>query len=246
MQSRRSSDISRAGLVRMVSDLRAVLRQVLLDREGFRNDAEETLATTVFDVSPEDEHEPDRNAPPPCPIRHRLPDTRDSVNVVLKLNDVIDSQDVLVGVINDLRNALRQVLLDPARHREQAEQVLQETALERVNERRRKVVPYDVYLRVGLFPSGDPGEAFANVGKIGGREGKLLDAWCTSVSMLLQYGVPLDVIVAKFRGWPFEPSGFLRNQDEAVQVVFEGRGVRSPLDAIVKWLERRFSSKKES
>jgi hypothetical protein len=173
------------------------------------------------------------------PVRHRLPDERESVNVVLKLNDVVDSQDVLVDEIKRLRAALRAVLGDLDQHREAAERVLRETTLERVNERRRQVVPYDIYVRAGCYPSGNLGEVFASVGKIGGREGKLLDAWCTALSMLLQYGVPLEVIVAKFRGWTFEPSGFLRNQG-SVQSVFEGHGVRSPIDAIVRWLDHRF------
>ncbi|MBU2266443.1 MAG: hypothetical protein KJ977_05320 [Candidatus Omnitrophica bacterium] len=95
---------------------------------------------------------------------------------------------------------------------------------------------HEGYLTVGLYEDGSPGEVFVRFAKLGGREGALLDAWCTMVSIGLQCGMPITVAIEKFRGWKFEPAGLTRNTDI--------RMVSSPLDYIVRWLDLRFSKEK--
>lgn len=91
---------------------------------------------------------------------------------------------------------------------------------------------YDGYLTVGLYDDGSPGEIFVRFAKMGARQGALLDAWCVMVSIALQYGIALDKIIDKFRGWGFEPQGLTGNK--AIHTC------TSPMDYIVKWLDIRF------
>jgi ribonucleotide reductase alpha subunit len=65
----------------------------------------------------------------------------------------------------------------------------------------------DVYLHIGLFDDGQPAELFVTVGKEGGTLRGLLDSLSTMVSIMLQYGVPLETIVDKLLHTNFEPAG---------------------------------------
>ncbi|MBI3334279.1 intein-containing adenosylcobalamin-dependent ribonucleoside-diphosphate reductase [Candidatus Pacearchaeota archaeon] len=70
---------------------------------------------------------------------------------------------------------------------------------------------HEGYLTVGLYDDGKPGEIFLTMHKVGSTVNGLVDAWATSVSVNLQYGVPVDVLFRKFRHQRFEPSGFVKN-----------------------------------
>ncbi len=70
---------------------------------------------------------------------------------------------------------------------------------------------HEGYITVGLYDDGKPGELFVTMSKVGSTINGLVDAWATSVSLNLQYGVPVDVLFGKFRHQKFEPSGFVRN-----------------------------------
>lgn len=59
-----------------------------------------------------------------------------------------------------------------------------------------------------------------------------MDCFATSVSLALQYGVPLRVLVAKFAHTRFEPAGFTGNP--------ELREASSITDYIFRWLALRF------
>ncbi len=70
------------------------------------------------------------------------------------------------------------------------------------------------YLTVGLYDDGRPGEMFVTMAKQGSTVRGIMDAWSLSMSMNLQYGVPVIDLFAKFRHQKFEPSGFVRNAEE--------------------------------
>lgn len=93
------------------------------------------------------------------------------------------------------------------------------------------------YLTVGLYEDGRPGELFIKFAKTGGREGSLLDAWATMVSIALQSGVDVETVTSKFRGWRFEPAGLTSHP--------EIRMALSPLDYIARWLKIRFVDEPE-
>ncbi len=70
------------------------------------------------------------------------------------------------------------------------------------------------YLTVGLYDNGKPGEVFVTIAKQGSTIRGLIDAWALSMSMNLQYGVPVNELFGMFRHQKFEPAGFVRNDEE--------------------------------
>ena len=62
----------------------------------------------------------------------------------------------------------------------------------------------------------------------------LMDAFATSISMSLQYGVPLETLVEKFSHVRFEPSGFTKNPEIPY--------AKSITDYIFRWLASKFLS----
>jgi ribonucleoside-diphosphate reductase alpha chain len=60
----------------------------------------------------------------------------------------------------------------------------------------------------------------------------LMDSFATSISMALQYGVPLKVLCDKFSHTRFEPSGFTGNPDIPI--------AKSITDYIFRWLTLKF------
>src|SRR4028119_1063178 len=69
------------------------------------------------------------------------------------------------------------------------------------------------YFIVGLFEDGSPGELFIKMSKEGSTISGLMDSFAVAISMSLQYGVPLRVLVNKFTHTRFEPSGYTTHND---------------------------------
>jgi ribonucleoside-diphosphate reductase alpha chain len=57
------------------------------------------------------------------------------------------------------------------------------------------------YLTVGLYDDGIPGEIFIAMSKEGSTVSGLMDAFATSVSLALQYGVPLLWLAHHYKGY---------------------------------------------
>jgi len=71
---------------------------------------------------------------------------------------------------------------------------------------------HEGYLHVGLYPDTKlPGEIFIRMAKEGSTISGLMDAFATSISIALQYGVPLEDLCNKFSYMRFEPSGYTNN-----------------------------------
>jgi len=66
---------------------------------------------------------------------------------------------------------------------------------------------YDCYIRPGYFEDGRLGEVFVTIGKRGGVLQGLMDQWAVAFSWLLQMGVPLEELAAKFQYVEFSPMG---------------------------------------
>jgi len=75
------------------------------------------------------------------------------------------------------------------------------------------ITGHEGYITVGLYEDGMPGELFVSMHKTGSTIRGLMDSWATSVSLNLQYGIPVDVLFAKFRHQKFEPAGFVKNEN---------------------------------
>jgi ribonucleoside-diphosphate reductase alpha chain len=93
---------------------------------------------------------------------------------------------------------------------------------------------HEGYITVGLYPDGQPGEIFLKMAKEGSTVSGLMDTFATTVSVALQYGVPLRDLVNKFAHVRFEPSGFTGNQEIPI--------AKSIVDYIFRWLGSRFLS----
>jgi ribonucleoside-diphosphate reductase alpha chain len=93
------------------------------------------------------------------------------------------------------------------------------------------------YLTVGLYEDGVPGEIFIRMAKEGSTVSGLMDCFATAVSLALQFGVPLSVLVAKFSHTRFEPSGW--------SGVKEIGYAKSLMDYIFRWLAIKFLPKEE-
>jgi len=91
---------------------------------------------------------------------------------------------------------------------------------------------HEGYLTVGLYEDGRPGEIFVVMAKQGSTISGLMDAFATSTSIALQYGVPLRTLCDKFTHTRFEPQGFTRNQDIPI--------AKSITDYIFRWLGIKF------
>nr|WP_240907024.1 vitamin B12-dependent ribonucleotide reductase [Paludisphaera rhizosphaerae] len=91
---------------------------------------------------------------------------------------------------------------------------------------------HEGYINVGFYPDGRPGELFITMAKEGSTIGGLMDVLGTSISIGLQYGVPLEVFVNKFAHSRFEPAGFTKNQDIPI--------AKSIADYIFRWLGMEF------
>lgn len=91
---------------------------------------------------------------------------------------------------------------------------------------------HEGYVTVGMYEDGKPGELFLVMSKEGSTISGLMDGFATAISLALQYGVPLEVLVNKFAHARFEPSGFTNNP--------EIRMAKSILDYIFRWLALKF------
>jgi ribonucleoside-diphosphate reductase alpha chain len=91
---------------------------------------------------------------------------------------------------------------------------------------------HEGYMTVGMYDDGMPGELFVVMAKEGSVVSGLMDSFATSISMALQYGVPLHVLVDKFSHTRFEPSGFTGNPEIPI--------AKSITDYIFRWLSLKF------
>ncbi|HXA79516.1 MAG TPA: hypothetical protein VNV41_20455, partial [Candidatus Acidoferrales bacterium] len=93
---------------------------------------------------------------------------------------------------------------------------------------------HEGYITVGMYADGHPGEIFIKMAKEGSTLSGIMDAFALSVSISLQYGVPLRALVDKFVNSRFEPSGYTGNP--------KIRYAKSVVDYIGRWLGAKFIS----
>ncbi|HET9229375.1 MAG TPA: vitamin B12-dependent ribonucleotide reductase [Thermoanaerobaculia bacterium] len=96
---------------------------------------------------------------------------------------------------------------------------------------------HEGYLTVGLYEDGQPGEIFLVMAKEGSTISGLMDSLATSISIALQYGVPLQTLVDKFSHTRFEPSGFTKNPEIPI--------AKSITDYIFRWLASKFLTREQ-
>jgi ribonucleoside-diphosphate reductase alpha chain len=100
--------------------------------------------------------------------------------------------------------------------------------------RKFRVGDYEGYIHVGLYEDGTPGDIFVDIAKEGTTLAGLMNSFMISVSLGLQYGVPLEVYVSKFAHMRFEPSGMTNDPDIRI--------AKSIVDYVFRWMGKKFLS----
>jgi ribonucleoside-diphosphate reductase alpha chain len=100
--------------------------------------------------------------------------------------------------------------------------------------RKFRVGDYEGYIHVGLYEDGTPGDIFVDIAKEGTTLAGLMNSFMISVSLGLQYGVPLEVYVSKFAHMRFEPSGQTNDADIRI--------AKSIVDYVFRWMGKKFLS----
>jgi ribonucleoside-diphosphate reductase alpha chain len=95
------------------------------------------------------------------------------------------------------------------------------------------IAGHEGYITAGMYEDGSVGEIFlTDIGKEGSTLRGMMNAFATSISIALQYGVPLETLVRKFSYMRFDPEGITTNPE----IPF----AKSMPDYIMRWLASRF------
>jgi ribonucleoside-diphosphate reductase alpha chain len=95
------------------------------------------------------------------------------------------------------------------------------------------IAGHEGYITAGKYKDGTLGEIFlTDIGKDGSTLRGMMNAFATSISIGLQYGVPLETFVRKFSYMRFDPEGMTNNPE----IPF----AKSLPDYIMRWLASRF------
>jgi len=94
------------------------------------------------------------------------------------------------------------------------------------------------YLTINPFEDGTPGELFVTIAKAGNTWRGLTDSFAIAISLCLQHGVPLKVLVDKYMATRFEPFGYTKGCAEIRQCT-------SVIDYIFKWIALKYLPKKK-
>ncbi len=97
------------------------------------------------------------------------------------------------------------------------------------------IAGHEGYVHVGMYEDGAPGEIFIKMSKEGSTLSGVMDTLALSLSMNLQYGVPLDVLCEKLVHTRFEPMGMTANKEIPM--------VKSVMDYLGRWLALKFMTK---
>ncbi len=96
---------------------------------------------------------------------------------------------------------------------------------------------HEGYMTIGLYEDGTPGEIFLTMNKQGSVMSGIMDSFAISLSLALQYGVPLRDIINKFVHVRFEPSGYTTNPHIRI--------AKSIVDYVARWLGWKFLPQSE-
>jgi len=98
------------------------------------------------------------------------------------------------------------------------------------------IAKHEGYLTIGLYPDGTPGEIFIKIAKEGSAISGMCQGFCRAFSIALQYGLPVEEAVKRFKGMRFEPNGPTNNPDIPM--------TDSIIDYVARYLEIEFSEPK--
>ncbi len=145
------------------------------------------------------------------------------------------SQPLNAGGKKEEKKAEAVVIVEPTQRELFARQQREKMPVERASVTHKfSVGGHEGYITVGMYDDGRPGEVFIKMAKEGSTLSGVMDGLALTISLGLQYGVPLKVFVDKLLNTRFEPSGITANANI--------RFVSSVLDYIARWMGGRFIS----
>ncbi len=140
---------------------------------------------------------------------------------------------------------------DSKKEEEKAEpQVIEKIVIKEIPRRRKlpaermaithkfTIAGHEGYVTVGMYEDGSPGEIFIKMNKEGSTLSGVMDTLALSISMNLQYGVPLEVLCEKLAHSRFEPMGMTSNREIPM--------VKSIMDYLGRWLGLKFLPKEKA
>ena len=111
-----------------------------------------------------------------------------------RLTDMTYSE--LLGIINAKQTSYKPIRVKPSGIR-----------LARVHE--AQINGLKLYITTSFYENGKLGELYVSSGRQGSLTKGLLDSMSTTISEMLQYGVPAEDIARMYRGQKYEPSGYV-------------------------------------
>lgn len=91
---------------------------------------------------------------------------------------------------------------------------------------------HKLFLTVGLYKDGKPGELFITMSQQGSFAAGMADSFAKMVSIGLQYGVPVETIISQLKHMRFQPMGFTGDSDIT--------NCSSISDFIAQWFDKKF------
>ena len=161
----------------------------------------------------------------------------DNVPKVPLPRDAREMAEALLKVIPELTRDQAQRMSEAAFQAKAAPAPLASSARRRLPSKRHgltqeaKVGGNKIFLRTGEYEDGALGEIFIDMHKEGAALRSVMNCFAMLVSMALQYGVPLDVLVEQFVFTRFEPQGPVQGHDRVkfatsiIDYVFRALGV---------------------
>lgn len=95
-----------------------------------------------------------------------------------------------------------------------------------------QIMGHEGYLTIGLFDDDRPGEIFIKMSKEGSTLSGMVQAFTRAFSLALQYGLPLEEAVTRFKNMRFEPMGSTSNPD-----IPEAKSI---IDYVARYLELNY------
>ncbi len=138
-------------------------------------------------------------------IQNHLDSLNDSNKKIIK-KKLNEEAKILVNQIENLKNGYSEVRSNVDRHKlpHRRKGYTQKASINK----------HKVYLRTGEYMDGSLGEIFIDMHKEGAAFRSLMNNFAISVSIGLQYGVPLEEFVEAFTFTRFEPSGAVQGNTE--------------------------------
>ncbi len=161
----------------------------------------------------------------------------DNVVKVPLPKDAREMTEALLKVIPELTREQAQRMSEAAFQAKAVPAPLSSSARRRLPSKRHgltqeaKVGGNKIFLRTGEYEDGALGEIFIDMHKEGAALRSVMNCFAMLVSMALQYGVPLDVLVEQFVFTRFEPQGPVQGHDRVkfatsvIDYVFRALGV---------------------